>query len=129
MPDKHVLTRLKREHVIWLATAGRDGRPHVVAVWFWWDGESILVYSVPGQKVKDIQANPKVQVHLNTDFEGDEVIRIDASAKIARGEPPAYKVPAYVRKYRERIKGFGWTPQQFSAQYRIPIRIRPTSFH
>jgi nitroimidazol reductase NimA-like FMN-containing flavoprotein (pyridoxamine 5'-phosphate oxidase superfamily) len=40
MPDRHVQSRLKKEHVIWLATVGRDDRPHAVPVWFWWDGES-----------------------------------------------------------------------------------------
>jgi hypothetical protein len=43
---KHVQTRLKRELIIWLVTTGKDGRPHSVPVWFWWDGKSFLVYSV-----------------------------------------------------------------------------------
>lgn len=129
MPSKHVVTRLRRELVIWLATAGRDGYPHAVPVWFWWDGKSILIYAVPGQKVRDIQANPNVALHLNTDSVGDDVIRIDATAKIDSRQPPAYKVPAYVRKYREQIKGFDWTPKVFSDKYPFAIRVKPTRFH
>jgi len=34
-----------------------------------WDGDSFLIYSVPGQKVRDIRANRNVQLHLNTDRE------------------------------------------------------------
>ena len=60
MPDKHVQTRLKRELIIWLGTVGRDGRPHAVPVWFLWDGKSFLIYSIPGQKVRDIEASPNV---------------------------------------------------------------------
>jgi PPOX class probable F420-dependent enzyme len=129
MADRHVQSRLKKEHVIWLATVGPDSRPHSVPVWFWWDGESFLIYSLPGQKVNDIEANQSVQLHLNTDLGGDDVVRIDGSAKIARGEPPANMMPAYIRKYRERIKGYGWTPQYFAEQYHIAIRVRPTKFH
>jgi PPOX class probable F420-dependent enzyme len=129
VPSKHVVTRLKRELVIWLATAGRDGHPHVVPVWFWWDGKSILIYAIPGQKVRDIQSNPTVALHLNTDPVGEDVVRIDGTAKIDTRQPPAYKVPAYVRKYREQIKGFDWTPKVFSDQYHFAIRVKPIRFH
>jgi PPOX class probable F420-dependent enzyme len=129
VPSKHVVTRLKRELVIWLATAGRDGHPHVVPVWFWWDGKSILIYAIPGQKVRDIQSNPAVALHLNTDPVGEDVVRIDGTAKIDTRQPPAYKVPPYVRKYRDQIKGFDWTPKVFSDQYRFAIRVKPTRFH
>jgi PPOX class probable F420-dependent enzyme len=123
---KHVERRLKKEIVVWLATAGVEGRPHAVPVWFLWDGYSFLVYSVPGQKVKDIEANPNVQLHLNTGPEGEDVVRIDGDAKRLRRQPPAYKVPDYIRKYRALVKSYGWTPESFSRQYHIAMRIRPT---
>jgi PPOX class probable F420-dependent enzyme len=129
VPAKHVETRLKREPVIWIATVGRDGHPHVVPVWFLWDGKSILIYAVPGQKVRDIEANPNVALHLNTDPVGEDVVRIDGTAKIEPKQPPAYKVPNYVRKYREQFRGFDWTPKVFSDQYHVAIRVKPTRFH
>jgi PPOX class probable F420-dependent enzyme len=128
VPSKHALSRLKKDHVIWLATSGRDGQPHAVPVWFLWDGKSFLIYSVPGQKVRDIEANPKVNLHLNTDPEGNDVIRIDGKARVAAREAPAYKAAAYMRKYRELIKGFDWTPKVFSEQYRVAIRVTPARF-
>jgi len=121
--------RLKKDLVVWLVTADHQCRPHSVLVWFYWDGESFLVYSLPGQKVRGVQANPNVELHLNSDLVGDDVVRISGTAKIARKEPPAYKVPGYVRKYRSQMKNLGMTPQQFSEQYSVPIRIRPTRFH
>ena len=129
MPDKHVQTRLKRELVIWLVTVGRDRQPHAVPVWFWWDGKSFLIYSVPGQKVRDIEANPNVALHLNTDPVGEDVVRIDGTAKVDPKQPPAYKVSNYIRKYREQIQGFDWTPKVFSEKYHFAIRVRPTRFH
>jgi PPOX class probable F420-dependent enzyme len=129
MAPRIVESRLKKDLVIWLATVGRDGKPHVVPVWYLWDGKSFLIYSVPGQKVRDIDGNPHVALNLNSDPEASDVIRVDGIAKIVRREPPAYKVPAYVRKYRELIKGFNWTPQFFSEQYHVPIRVTPTRIH
>ena len=128
-PNKHVQTRLKRELVIWLATVGRDGHPHAVPVWFWWDGKFVLIYAVPGQTVRDIKANPNVALHLNTDPVGDDVVRIDGTARIDPKQLPAYKVPNCVRKYREQIKGFDWTPKVFSDQYHYAIRVTPIRFH
>ena len=125
---KRVERRLNKEIVIWLATIGAEGRPHAVPVWFWWNGDSFLVYSVPGQKVKDIEANPKVQLHLNSGPEGEDVVRIDGDAKRLRRHPLAYKVPDYIRKYRALVKSYGWTPEGFSRQYHVVLRIRPTRF-
>jgi PPOX class probable F420-dependent enzyme len=129
VPSKHAVTRLKRELVIWLATAGRDGHPHVVPVWFWWDGKSFLVYAVSGQKVRDIQANPNVALHLNSNPAGDDVVRVDGTAKIDPKHPPASKVVGYLRKYRKQLRGIGMTPQEFSEEYQHAIRIRPTRFY
>ena len=129
MPDRKVQARLQKDLVIWLATVGADGHPRVVPVWFWWDGDSFLVYSLPGQKVNDIKGNPNVALHLNTDPEAGEVIRVDGEAKLQQRQPPAYKVPAYNRKYRALIKRYGWTPKGFSDQYHVAIRIKPIRFH
>jgi PPOX class probable F420-dependent enzyme len=129
VPDKHAQSRLKKDLVIWLVTCGRGGHPHAVPVWFLWDGEAFLIYSVPGLKVRDIEANPNVALHLNTDPEGEDVIRVDGTAKVVPKQPPAYQVPAYVRKYRQLIKGYGWTPKVFAEQYHVAVRIRPTRFH
>ena len=123
---RHVQKRLEKELIIWLATSGRDGRPHVVPVWFLWDGKSFLIYSVPGQKVKDIEANGMVALHLNAGPEGEDVVRIDGDAKRLRRQLPAYRVPDYVRKYARLIKGYGWTPEDFSRQYHVALRVVPT---
>jgi PPOX class probable F420-dependent enzyme len=126
---KHIEARLKKGLIIWLATVGRDARPHVVPVWFLWDGRSFLVYSVPGQKVRDVEGNPNVALHMDTDPEGEDVIRIDGEAKLLARAKPAYKVPDYIRKYARLVKSYGWTPESFSAQYHVAIRIRPARFH
>ena len=128
-PDKSAERRLERELIIWLTTVGRNRRPHAVPVWFWWDGRSFLIYSLPGQKVRDIEGNPYVQLHLNTDRNGEKVLRVDGRAQVVKDEPPAYRVGQYIAKYREKIKAYGWTPKGFSEQYRVALRVRPSRFH
>ena len=128
VPGKQVDAKLQREAIIWLATVGADRKPHVIPVWFWWDGRSFLIYSVPGRKVRDIEGNPNVQLHLNTDRTGDKLVIIDGHAEILEDHPPAYRVGKYLAKYRERISGYGWTPKGFSEQYHVAIRVRPTRF-
>jgi PPOX class probable F420-dependent enzyme len=116
---------LDNDVVVWLATAG-PGRPQAVPVWFWWDGSSFLIYSIPGQKVRDIEANSLVQLHLNTDRGGDFVVRFDGEAEILKDHPLATRVRKYIDKYRDRIRAYGWTPRVFAERYHIAIRIRPT---
>jgi PPOX class probable F420-dependent enzyme len=120
--------RLHKELVIWLATVGADGHPHAVPVWFLWDGKSFLIYSVPGQKVRDIEGNPKVTLHFNSTPDGGDVVRIDGDAKRLRSQPPAYRVPKYIHKYASLIKSYGWKPESFSREYHVALRVRPTRF-
>jgi hypothetical protein len=83
---------------------------------------------VPGQKVRDVEANPKVELHLNSGPEGEDVVRIDGDAKRLRRQPLAYLVPDYIGKYAKLVKSYGWTPEGFSKQYHVALRIRPMKF-
>jgi PPOX class probable F420-dependent enzyme len=126
--DRHTESRLKRENVIWLVTAGSDARPQAVPVWYIWQHESFLIYARDGAKVRHVRANPHVELHLNTDEAGD-VVRASGYATIPRTEPPAHKSPAYLRKYRSQILGIGMTVEQFAQKYHNPIRVRRLRFH
>jgi PPOX class probable F420-dependent enzyme len=123
--DKRAEEHLDKDMVVWLTTVSPSGKPHAVPVWFWWDGEQFLIYSIPGQKVRDIESNPNVELHLNTDRGGDRVHRFEGRAEILKDQPPAYRVGKYITKYRERIKRYGWTPKGFSERYHIALRVKP----
>jgi PPOX class probable F420-dependent enzyme len=127
--DRHTETRLKRDNVIWLVTVGRDARPQAVPVWYVWDGKSFLIYAVSGAKVRHVRENPNVEVHLNTDEAGEDVVRASGYATIPKTHPPAHKHPAYLRKYRSQIVGLGMTVEDFAEKYRYPIRVRRLRFH
>jgi len=128
-PSKHIQSRLKKENVIWLVTAGRDRRPQAVPVWYLWDGKSFLIYAQPGIKVRHVKANPYVELHLNSDPVGDDIVRVSGYATVPKSQPPAHREPAYLRKYRDQIEGLGMTVEGFAEQYSYPIRVRRIRFH
>jgi PPOX class probable F420-dependent enzyme len=127
--DTKACKLIKREYVIWLTTVGSDLAPQPRPVWFIWDKDSFLIFSqAHAHKVKHIQSHPNVSLHFNTDETGDrDVIVYVGRAQIDPSIPPAHKVRAYFKKYKTGIQGLGSTPEQFSQEYSVAIRITPTS--
>ncbi len=122
--------RLREELVGWLTTVSPEGQPQPVPVWFLWDGDrSLLLYSKPGKpKLRNVEANPKVSLHLDGDGLGGDVV--DCRGEMRRSDdPPADQVPEYVAKYAARIAALGWTPESFAADYSVPLRIAISRIH
>ncbi len=124
--------RLKSEYFIWLTTVDSNNTPQPRPVWFIWENDSILIFSqAKVHKVKHIQKNPQVSLHFNTeDVQGDKgVIVLTGKATIDKDCPPANKIRAYLRKYKSGIANLNSpaTPEQFSAEYSVAIRIAPTN--
>ena len=122
-----VLQHLKTQYVIWLTTVDSSRMPQPRPVWFVWQDDSFLIFSqAKAHKVAHIQKNPKVALHFNTDESGDQhVIVFTGEASIDTECPPAHQVPAYFEKYRHGIAGLDMTPEGFSREYSVAIRIRP----
>jgi len=119
---------LENQYVIWLTTVDSKLTPQPRPVWFIWEENSFLIFSQPhAHKVSHIEKNPKVALHFNTDETGDRhVIVFTGEAVLDANCPPAHKVPAYIKKYESGIVGLDMTPEGFSADYSIAIRIDPT---
>ena len=119
--------RLRNEEIAWLTTVRPDGQPQSVPVWFLWDGEGFLVYSRPGAwKLRNIEANPKVNLNLNSNDSGGDVVRAECVAEVQGDAPSAVEVGAYLEKYREGIARIGFDPGGFARAYSVAIRATPT---
>jgi PPOX class probable F420-dependent enzyme len=118
----HVSDRLRDELVIWLTTGGE--RPQSVPVWFLWEDGGFLVYSVPGKKVRELEAHPRVHLNFNSTRTGGDIVRFEGTAEVVPG-PAADRHPEYVRKYREQMQRLAMSPAEFAAEYSVAIRIRP----
>lgn len=119
--------RLREDGIGWLVTVGKEGSPQPTPVWFSWDGESILIYSAPGQaKLKNIGRNPRVALHLDSRSSGDDIVIVVGDANVDPSAPLAHQNLPYIAKYREEMQRLGLgTPEEMSATYSAVIRIRP----
>jgi len=123
----HAEARLRREKIAWLTTVRRDGQPQSSPVWFLYVDGEIVVYSKPTtQKVRNVQSNAKVAVHLRDVDEGSDIVSIEGTAEIDESYPAAAAIPAYVTKYRSMIADINMDPDSFAKSYSVPIRIRPS---
>jgi PPOX class probable F420-dependent enzyme len=124
---KHVHKRLLNETVIWLTTVSSDGTPQPNPVWFFWDGESFIIYTPPNTvKLKNIDTNPQVSLH----FEGATALGGDVAVFIGKAEvekSPLEPDPGYVKKYLKVAKEeWGRTVDDLFKEYSALIRIQPT---
>lgn len=73
-----------------VATVSKDGRPHVGALWFAWDGESLWLYSiVRSQRWTDLLRDPRVSVVIDDGVEYGELRGIELSGTVEFiGEAP-----------------------------------------
>ncbi|MBV6452437.1 MAG: hypothetical protein MHPDNHAH_03194 [Anaerolineales bacterium] len=120
---------IKSEYFIWLTTADANGAPQPRPVWFIWEEDSFLIYSqAQAHKVKQIRENPLVALHFNSEDKLGEnrIIVFSGTAKIDKKSQPAHKNRVYMKKYKGGIAGLGATPEQFSGEYSVAIRITPT---
>lgn len=120
---------LSTEPVIWLSTVRPDGGPHLVPIWFSWDGSDILVASKPGaQKVRNIRSNPTVMLALGQPEDDFDVGLLEGRAELLVA-PAATVLPAtHVAKYRTQLAGIGVDAEEFLGTYSQVVRIRPTRY-
>jgi PPOX class probable F420-dependent enzyme len=127
--DADIEDRLRTESVLWLGTTSPDGAPHLVPVWFIWDGQAFLVFSKPGAvKVRHIAAEPRVAIALGEADDDFDVQLVKARADLL-DRPTAEVVPdALFEKYRDQLAAIGLTRAEYVATYSQAIRIVPTRF-
>jgi PPOX class probable F420-dependent enzyme len=119
--------RLRTEQILWLTTVRADGQPQSSPVWFLWDGEEFLIFSQSdAQKLHNLEGNPRVAVHLESEGTGEEVLTIDGTATVDPDAPRSDQIEEYRVKYREGIQAMGSTPAELARDFSVAIRIRPT---
>lgn len=66
-------TFLARSLIARMATAGADGHPHVVPVWYAWDGTALWISSfVSTRKVRQLRENPYLSVSVDVSGAGEK---------------------------------------------------------
>jgi len=120
--------RLRNDLMAWLSTVRPDGRPHLVPIWFLWDGATLLVFSKNDQKIRNLQRSPQAIVALDDTEGGDDVVMIEGDVTLPERGSVTPALPAYAEKYASKLAEFGWTGESMAQEYTEPIRITPTRF-
>ena len=124
-PD--IQERLDGELVAWMTTVSPSGQPQTSPVWFLVQDEVLVVYSLASTpRTRNVAANPKVCLNLNSPPVGGELVMIEGTAEIVEDGGPAFEDRAYVDKYRGPMADLGMTPESFSADYPVRLHVTPT---
>ena len=87
MPKKSVQTQsaftpeeiayLQNQRLGRIATIGPSGQPHVVPVWFMWDGEFVWISSfVSTRKIRELKHNPRGAVLIESKQAGGKLTAV-----------------------------------------------------
>ena len=128
-PADRIDALLRSESSVWLSTVAPDGRPHLVPIWFTWDGERLFVASKPGaRKVRNLQHDPRLMLAIGEPDDDFDVGLIEAEAELP-SVPTCDLVPdEHFRKYDAPMRAIGLGPEEYCATYSQPIVIRPTRY-
>jgi PPOX class probable F420-dependent enzyme len=120
---------LRQDPVVWLGSVQRDGRPHVVPVWFHWDGDCIVAFSKPNaRKVDNLRDQPNVMLAVGMPGPEFEVELIEATAELPEHDASTVMPEGFGAKYGDLLRRAGLTAQCFADVYSQPIVLRPTRF-
>jgi PPOX class probable F420-dependent enzyme len=127
-PGAHAEERLRRDLMIWLSTVRPDGRPHLVPVWFLWDDDTVLIFSKPDQKIRNLRHASAVVLALDDTATGEDLVIVEGTAALLPAGDVDPTLPAYAEKYAGKLREMGWTPASMATSYTEAIRITPTKF-
>ena len=128
-PAARIDRLLRSEPVVWMSTVRPDGSPHLIPIWFSWDGEAILVASKPNaQKIRNLRANPIVMLALGQPDEDFDVGLLEGRAELVDISAAEALPASHLTKYRAAMASIGLTPDEFLATYTQVIRIVPTRY-
>ena len=127
MRGAHALSRLAADRIAWLTTVTPNGQPQTMPIWFLWVGGEILIYGdYRARRNANIEANPKVSLHLPDDGSGNDIVVVEGLARIDPDYPQVPDNPAYLEKYDGWIDQYVDGPAKMAQTYNLPILIRPT---
>lgn len=113
---RDVIAVLEKQGHYWLATAEIGGRPHVIGVSGWWDGDQVVVTTLgTSRTARNMAMNPQITL-----AHGDPADAVVIEAQVIDSSPVEDSV--------ELAGGFqaamGWDPREMAGW--VFYRLRPT---
>jgi PPOX class probable F420-dependent enzyme len=120
---------LRAETSVWLSTVTPDGTPHLVPIWFSWDGHRLFIASKPGaKKVRNLRQNPRLMLAIGEPDEDFDVALVEAEAVLPDATTRDLLPAGHLAKYRRRMRAIGLTDEEYVETYSQPILVTPTRF-
>ncbi len=124
--DAALAQRLQTEQIAWITTVRADGTPVPTPVWFYWNGETFLIYTQPeSHKLRNLAQHDTVTLNFNTDSYGGSVAVFTGKGYVDDQPAPAVEWEAYLEKYTEGIKMLGMSHEEMAQRYSTVLRVRP----
>ena len=91
--------RIRTSRNYWICSISSDGHPHALPVWgIWVEGRLYVVTKRASKKGRNLLANPKVAIHLDS---GDDVVSFQGTVAEVTDPARLAQVPAvYAAKYK-----------------------------
>ncbi len=120
---------LRRESTVWLSMATPDGTPHLVPIWFSWDGERLFIASKPGaRKVRILRENARLMLAIGEPDEDFDVGLVEAEAVIPDATTRELLPAGHLGRYADRMRAIGLDADEYLDTYSQPILVTPTRF-
>ena len=117
MSWEFVVEQLRASRNYWVATVGRNERPHSAPVWGVFVADDLFFETSPTtRKARNVERNPAVVVHTES---GDEVVIVEGIATRYRPTPEAGQ--AIARGFAEKYDGYAPDPAEWEdgSLYRV----------
>jgi PPOX class probable F420-dependent enzyme len=130
---RRVRERLRDDEVIWVVTAGADGRPQPNPVGFCRDGGNesaeFVIYSRPdAHRLRHLRDRPgQVAFHFDSDGHGQDIVVLHGRVVIDDDHPAIQDWPPYLEKYGPAVERAFGSIAAFSETYSVPLRVTITS--
>ncbi len=110
-----------------LTAVNSRGQAQTSPVWYIRDHDDLVVYNRPtAARLRSIADNNRVAFNLRADRKARSGISLEGTAVVDSDLPPAVDSPGYVARYGSEIARLGWTPESFSTDYSVGLRITVT---
>lgn len=120
---------LRSRSTVWLSTVARDGTPHLVPIWFSWDGERLFVASKPhARKVRNLRENPRLMLALGEPDDDFDVGLVEAEAELPDVTTAELLPSDHLAKYRRQMRELAIDPAEYVETYSQPVLVRPTRY-
>lgn len=126
--------RLRAERIVWLSTVDEEALPHVVPVWYVWDGGRFLIFSKPdARKVRAVRRQPRVALAVGEPLEDFDVQLIHGHATVLQ-QPAAELLDdeligsEHARKYGAQMSALGLTRSEYAATYCAALSVVPIRY-